>query len=1404
MAYNSNNSKRDIYLNKEEKNRIINFSSKPNLQLYIPTNEKYLGNTMTLNNIQSNILSHSKNTFFINSEKENLCYSPKINNFILNKTLNSSNNSRLKSIQSNNENNMNNNNQVNINDIVIKQKNDFLKEDYDKIDSKIDLLSDKINEMKKNFEITLKTKNNQFMTRKECEEIISNLFQKISLLEKNINDNEKKIEENINKYNEKAEKKNNLIIDNKIKENSLNYIPKKILNERLENIENQIKDKEKYLENNRNIESRFNEYDNKLKYFIKKIDFDIQLKNFDLKIEKIKNTDLKQYNIQLENIEKKIKRINQEFEIKQNYINDLENNLKNKMYEYSKQKEEYYLKIEKMFKELKSDFENQIKKYSNENQINNLLNKIENYNKDTIKRNEYENMINKYDLKLEKFDNLNPDSIELISNQLNNLDDKIKIIKLDNDNKNMEISSLTNLIKKIDNENDKKLKKINNKIDELFKDLYNKQTIKQNNDSFKNENNCNLSSINNNLYRLENKINEIPKNTFNFNEKEINKKIKEFENNLKIFEIKIQNINSNIIKLYKDNTNNNNKLNQELSLIVENNLDLKNKIFNIENKLYNYDNVLNVLKLEKEDNKKKIDEFEKKLNKEIPLFIKSTIIDTNNFLNKNNQYINQIEEIQDLFYKLNQENRIKFDKFEEKINNYDNLNKDNSRIINSINNKIDYINQENKSNKQKLNEIEVNMKKLIETNNDNTKAKINEIEDKVCHFDKCIKDIIQDLENKYNNSIFDDENKTKIKELENKFNIIFQDYKTKYSEQNEIENKKQLNIIENKLKEIEGKIKDLLDISYLERLTNLEKKIQINQEKIKKRTNSLNELEEQKKNDIYKSDILNSTKTIKDNLNLKNKNLFMKKEMRNNIENYNEILNKLIENESKINNLDKDNREIFQKFLDFSDALKNLQKEIDILIKESKDYKENINDIEEKIKVLIKDKNIDKKLSDIDDNINKLDKDYKEKFSDLEIRFNNLKSKKDKKTKKISIELDKKNNTFVKNNKKELKKLEQKIYSIENENKTSQSTLNTIEIDKKDSNSFQKEQKIDDIKKKINDFQIKKNINENEYLNENTINNKTNDNNNLIHHHLDKKLIFKNKKIKELTCKNLKDLINGEEDKKEEKIELKNVKKSLKNINSNLIPQNETIEGFQNEEHQIFQYKKPKKQKPILYSNYNENILYNIIHLEEQDDFLNTEITNNNSTITSLLNSNNNSINFSNTNSLCNSQSLSYKKNDNQSSIFRSNIQGENLNNNYYIEYNENEEEEEELEYDRKKDDEEIKYTNMIDNYETEQKNKIKGIKLENDHNQFNNYNHNFYDLNTNNDYVNSYEDFKFENKNNNHFKSRDIDKNINLFTEKNSKIKNNHNNHRYYDSIDNIDEDLKVQKDNNQFEEKK
>ena len=68
-------------------------------------------------------------------------------------------------------------------------------------------------------------------------------------------------------------------------------------------------------------------------------------------------------------------------------------------------------------------------------------------------------------------------------------------------------------------------------------------------------------------------------NSLNFNEKEINKKIKEFKNNLKIFEIKIQNINSNIIQLFKDNTNNNNKLNQELTLIVENNLNLKSKYF---------------------------------------------------------------------------------------------------------------------------------------------------------------------------------------------------------------------------------------------------------------------------------------------------------------------------------------------------------------------------------------------------------------------------------------------------------------------------------------------------------------------------------------------------------------------------------------------------------------------------------------------------------------------------------------------------------------------------------------------------------------------------------------------------------------------------------------------------------
>ena len=45
------------------------------------------------------------------------------------------------------------------------------------------------------------------------------------------------------------------------------------------------------------------------------------------------------------------------------------------------------------------------------------------------------------------------------------------------------------------------------------------------------------------------------------------------------------------------------------------------------------------------------------------------------------------------------------------------------------------------------------MKIIIETNNDYTKTKINEIKDKVCHFDKCIKEIIHNIENKYNNNI---------------------------------------------------------------------------------------------------------------------------------------------------------------------------------------------------------------------------------------------------------------------------------------------------------------------------------------------------------------------------------------------------------------------------------------------------------------------------------------------------------------------------------------------------------------------------------------------------------------------------------------------------------------------------
>ena len=218
---------------------------------------------------------------------------------------------------------------------------------------------------------------------------------------------------------------------------------------------------------------------------------------------------------------------------------------------------------------------------------------------------------------------------------------------------------------------------------------------------------------------------------------------------------------------------------------------------------------------------------------------------------------------------------------------------------------------------------------------------------------------------------------------------------------------------------------------------------------------------------------------------------------------------------------------------------------------------------------------------------------------------------------------------------------------------------------------------------------------------------------------------FQNNSIKNLSTNqslNIKEFIHeklqNQKDDSEEII-LKNKKRLLKNIlqSSNLISQNEKIICQENEKREIWIYKRPVIQRPILLYNNIEDINYQI-ELDEQD-ILNSENTNNNSTITSLKNSETNSLIISNTNSVNISNNESNKKNDNSSSSIKTKFLF--LNNNYYTNLNEKEksdEDEKRIEYEEgieKEDNKEVSILNNLIKTKNIKKKEKNNYKSENE-----------------------------------------------------------------------------------------
>ena len=185
-----------------------------------------------------------------------------------------------------------------------------------------------------------------------------------------------------------------------------------------------------------------------------------------------------------------------------------------------KQNEENNLKLEKKIKDLKKEFENETKKNLYVEKINEINEKININENKFIKKNEYENKINQINSKLENLENKN------LENQINLLEENYQKLLKEQKNDNKEILLLKNsipLIKKKEKENEKKVEELNEKIDKVNENL--KDNIKEINQKkyFPIKDNNDLNLIKNDIFKLENKINEISKkSTFNHIDKEIN------------------------------------------------------------------------------------------------------------------------------------------------------------------------------------------------------------------------------------------------------------------------------------------------------------------------------------------------------------------------------------------------------------------------------------------------------------------------------------------------------------------------------------------------------------------------------------------------------------------------------------------------------------------------------------------------------------------------------------------------------------------------------------------------------------------------------------------------------------------------------------------------------------------
>ena len=511
---------------------------------------------------------------------------------------------------------------------------------------------------------------------------------------------------------------------------------------------------------------------------------------------------------------------------------------------------------------------------------------------------------------------------------ISNLEQQINNFKENTENEtNIKLAQLTNNFNEKYNYHNEQIEKLNSKTNQIHGTLNvinETLEVKSEIPEIKNK----MDDLNNEINNLKNKLSEISKTQFNINNNNENSSFKDLENNFNQIsqQINEQQLNIDLIKKNYVDKDNLDDINNRL-LVIQNDINiLMEKNENDKESIHSANE--NLIKLNKENNNNNMvtrDEFKDIINKNENEYIKLQT-DLNN---KINDIVNNYQILENKYNEFNEQDIINAQTY------YSEIFKKMAQEINKNKKDLQDLNDQNDKNYKIFEQINRNFKLIdseiikisnIEKNENKNKSKIEEIDKKLTNFENILNENKEQMKNLQRDSLdmlnnekegnnkeqkykkmlegeesnnsnlqlqideLNEKEKTNIQNLENKLNE-FRQQQTEINQQNNLKiielnnkinkNKNEDDLMLSQSEVINGNKSNNNSNNYEEKINDLEKKIDL----LKEACEKIDKLNDKNQNDINEKfeDISNWLTNFKENINnnLKNLKLYVDKKIEN-------------------------------------------------------------------------------------------------------------------------------------------------------------------------------------------------------------------------------------------------------------------------------------------------------------------------------------------------------------------------------------------------------------------------------------------------------------------------------------------------------------------------------------------